>query len=238
MENQCQRRADFRMKPRRWPVLLASGFALAILLWLGVWQVQRLAWKEALIAEMDANLGQPPVTFAEAVAAGPPDNRKLRVNGRFEGQVLRKITAGNGGPGFDIIQAFVTEAGNVMLVARGISAEGQAVPPVAGATNIVGIMKRHDGGQGRFDPDNDAAANRWYWWDVAAMAQASHGKAVSHADLVLHLLPGSPGTEGLFVAPPKAGLRNNHLGYAITWFGLAAVLVVMTGVFLRGRNKT
>ncbi len=50
--------------------------------------------------------------------------------------------------------------------------------------------------------------------------------------VVVNLVAASPGTEGLYVEAPKANLRNNHLGYAITWFGLAAVLVVMTGVFL------
>ena len=61
---------------------------------------------------------------------------------------------------------------------------------------------------------------------------------------VVHLVPGSPGTEGLFVEQPKANLRNNHLGYAITWFGLAAVLAMISGIFIfqnrhskRARNE-
>ena len=210
------------MKPRLWPVLLASGVGLVILLWLGVWQVQRLQWKEALIAEMDSQLA----------------NGKMSLAGKFDGQPLRKITTLNGGPGFEIIQAFTMEDGGSMLVVRGIAGEGQSPPPLENPIIITGITKTHDGGQGLFDPDNDATANRWYWWDVPAMYQASAGAAVRHATEVLHLLPVSPGTEGLFVEQPKANLRNNHLGYAVSWFGLAAVLVVMTGVFLRQRHKT
>jgi surfeit locus 1 family protein len=102
---------------------------------------------------------------------------------------------------------------------------------------ITGILRRH-AARATFDGDNDVAGNRWYWWDVPAMqAAALPGKAAA-TPLVLHLVQGSPGTEGLTVAPPKAELRNNHLGYAITWFGLAAALVAVTAVFLRQRaNK-
>jgi len=207
------------MKPQVWPVLLSSGIGVVILLWLGVWQMQRLQWKEALLAEMEAQLG----------------NRKLHLTGKFDGLALRKISTLKGGPGFEIIQAFSKTDGGAVLVVRGIAGEGQSPPPLEVAIEVTGIIKPHDGGQGLFDPDNDAMANRWYWWDVPAMYQASAGVAARHAVEVLHLLPGSPGTEGLFVEQPEASLRNNHLGYAITWFGLAAVLVVMTGLFLRQR---
>lgn len=227
------------MKRRLWPVLLFSGIGLAILLNLGVWQVRRLAWKEALIARMEASLNAGPVSLALATAAGSdPDQAVVRVSGSFTGMPLRRMTALNGGPGWEIVQSFTTFEGAPLLVARGTAAENQSAAASPSPAEIVGILRRHASRRGFFDPDNDAAGNRWYWWDVPAMSLASGGAAARHADLVLHLLPGSPGTEGLFVGQPRASLRNNHLGYAITWFGLAVVLLVMTAVFLRQRNKT
>ena len=69
--------------------------------------------------------------------------------------------------------------------------------------------------------------------DVSAMLETLlPGLRAPEGSLEFRLLPGSPGTEGLVVDPPKAALRNNHLGYAITWFGLAAVLAVMAGIFV------
>ena len=60
-------------RPRAWPVLLAAGVGLAILLSLGIWQVQRLAWKEGLIAAIDQALAAEPVSLAEALARSDPD---------------------------------------------------------------------------------------------------------------------------------------------------------------------
>jgi surfeit locus 1 family protein len=192
-------------KRRIWPVLLASGIGVVILVTLGVWQVQRLQWKEALMAQIEQGLSAAPVDLA---------------------------------PGWDIIQALTTADGAGLLVLRGVAGETQALPVESSdQIQVTGILRSHAAGQGLFDPDNDMAGNRWYWWDVAAMYLASEGKAARHADLVLHLLPGSPGTEGLVVEPPKANLRNNHLGYAITWLGLAGALVVVTGVFMHQRTK-
>ncbi len=227
------------MRRRLWPVLLVTGIGLAILLKLGVWQVQRLAWKEALIAKMEASLSAEPVSLARATAAGSdPDQAVVRVSGSFTGKSLRRITTLNGGPGWEIVQSFTTAESAALLVARGVAAENQSTIADPGPVEIIGVLRRHPSRRGFFDPDNDAGGNRWYWWDLPAMALASGGAAARHSDLVLRLLPGSPGSGGLFVEQPRASLRNNHLGYAITWFGLAAVLLVMTGVFLRQRNKT
>lgn len=224
------------MKPRLWPVLLAAGLGLAILLSLGAWQVKRLAWKQELIAATDRALAAEPVDLAVALARPDPDFTKVGITGTFEDRSLRLLTARSGGAGWEIVQGFTTTAGQSLLVARGVAADGVDVPAAAGPKEITGILRRH-GVRATFDADNDVAANRWYWWDVTAMLTAAMGHRTAATDLVLHLVPGSPGTEGLIVDPPKASLRNNHLGYAITWFGLAAALLVVTAVFVWRRGK-
>jgi surfeit locus 1 family protein len=218
------------MRRALWPVLLFSAIGLGILLSLGVWQVQRLAMKEALIARIDQQLEQPPRTLEEVRTTDLPFS-KLQLTGHFTGPHLRKISTLDGGPGWNVLQVFTLPDGKVLLVDRGIIGEGQPIPNVVGEQTIVGIILLHDGGQGRFDPSNTPANNLWYWWDVTAMLGDDATLSALPPNQVLHLMPTSAGTEGLHVDPPKANLRNNHLGYAITWFGLAAVLAVMTGVF-------
>lgn len=222
-------------RPRLWPVLLAAAIGLAILLTLGTWQVQRLHWKQGLIAAIDAAIAAGPVPLPQALAKPDPDFTKVTVEGVFTGPALRRLSAMPGGAGWEVVQGFTTAAGARLLVSRGVAGETQVPPESPGALTLTGILRRH-GGRAAFDGANDAAGNRWYWWDVPAMQAAALGERAT-TDLVLHLLPGSPGSEGLFVAPPKADLRNNHLGYAITWYGLAAALAAVTAVFLWPRAR-
>jgi surfeit locus 1 family protein len=230
------------MKRSVWPVLLASGLGLAILLSLGVWQVKRLAWKEALLAEIDAAIAADPIPFDQAIekflAGEAIAFRKVKAKGRFAPRdPLRLLSSSNGAPAWTLVQGFEQTTGAPVLANRGKLPQDAALPPADDKEiEIVGLVHWHDEGRGFFDVDNEPDENRWYWWDVVAM---SNQFSATHADpnyIVLDLVPGSPGTEGLAVDPPKANLRNNHLGYAITWFGLAGVLVVMTGLLLY-RNK-
>ena len=197
------------MKTRIWPILLASAMALVLLLWLGMWQVQRLAWKNELIANFDKT--------------------KITLTGQFADDVpLRLLSTHEGGPAWQLLQKFGEQNGRTILVSRGKLPQNSPTPANIKTTiTIVGHLQKHDEGRGIFDVDNNPAENLWYHWDLDAMTATT-----SHNGEVLHLIPGSPGTEGLFVDAPRSELRNNHLGYAITWFGLAAVLVVMTGLFV------
>ncbi len=232
-----------RATPRLWPVLLAAGVGLLILLSLGVWQVQRLAQKNAMIAAIDASLASPPVPLDEALAGFLDgkniDYRKVKALGHFAPrEPLRLIATLGGGPAWELVHGFEQPNGAPVLVNRGRIAEGKALPPpVPGEVEIVGLVHWHDKGRGVFDVDNKPNENRWYWWDVVAMSQQFSATHLDPNYVVLDLIPGSPGTEGLQVDPPKANLRNNHLGYAITWFGLAAALLAVTGVFLWTRGK-
>jgi surfeit locus 1 family protein len=202
------------MKQRVWPILLASGLGFALLLWLGVWQMQRLAWKNELIANFDKT--------------------KITVTGRFfDSPPLRLLSTYQGGAAWQVLQGFKTDDGKNILVSKGKVPQNTALPASTTATlTLSGHMQNHNKGRGFFDVDNNPAENLWYHWDVDAML----GQTSNNGE-VLQLISGSPGTEGLFVDPPKSELRNNHLGYAITWFGLAAALLVMTGVFVRSRAK-
>lgn len=225
-------------------MLLAAGIGLAILLSLGVWQVKRLAQKNAMIAAIDASIAAAPISLDKALndflKGEVIDFRKVKALGHFAPrEPLRMIATLNGGPAWELVHGFDQPNGAAVLVNRGRIADAKPLPPPPpGDVEIVGLIHWHDKGRGMFDGDNRPNENLWYWWDVEEMSRQFSATHLDPNYVVLDLIPGSPGTDGLFVEQPRANLRNNHLGYAITWFGLAAALVVVTGVFLRGRNKT
>jgi surfeit locus 1 family protein len=232
------------MKRRVWPVLLAAAIAFAMLMALGVWQVQRLAWKQGLIAAIDQAMRAEPVPLDEAIAqllAGKSINfAKVKAKGSFvQSEPLRLLSSSEEGPSWTLVQGFQQPNGTAVLVNRGKVGQDRQLPPAPlDSVEIVGHVHLHDQGKGFFDVENNREQNQWYWWDVAAMSKAVWATQSNPNLIVIDPLPDTPGTEGLVVDPPKANLRNNHLGYAITWFGLAAVLVVMTGLFARGIVRT
>ena len=231
------------MRPRIWPILLASALGLVLLLSLGTWQLQRLARKNALIAEYDKAIGSEPITLDQAVEkflkGQRIDGMKVKAIGKFAARdPLRLLASTPQGPAWELVHGFEVSSGSAVLVNRGKINHGQDFPSPTGAiVEIVGHIVWHDEGRGSFDVENKPDANEWYWWDVVAMTNEFSATHLNPNYIVLNLVKGSPGTEGLYVEAPKANLRNNHLGYAITWFGLAAALVVMTGLFIRSRTK-
>jgi surfeit locus 1 family protein len=232
------------MKPRIWPILLASGIGLAILLALGVWQVKRLAWKNALIASVEASLKGEPVSLGKVLDRWDSDEdvsyTKVSESGHFlPGHDILVLTTANGGAAWSVVRAFIIkespydgDIAEIVLVDCGKSLSQTPSPPPIGEVTVEGVVRFHPGYKGFFDPANNPDAKQWYWWDIPAMLKAIPSNGSKLDLFAVSLLPNSPGTEGLIVEPPKVELRNNHLGYAITWFGLAAALLVMTGVFV------
>ena len=232
-------------KPRIWPVALTAACAFAVLVVLGFWQLQRLQWKQALLSEIVSRLSDEPVTLQAAMdrlpAGQPVEFFKVAVRGSFRHQAeARMLAVFDGGPGWEIITPVATGDGLYILVDRGLA-------PDAGLENInrptepvelLGILRGHQSGRGMFSPDNDAANGIWYWWDVPAMLQASKPPTgLKPVPLILHLMPmhqdrGLP--QPVFA---EAGLTNNHLQYAMTWFALALVLLAVAGLYIRGQMK-
>ncbi len=217
---------------------IAVAIMTAILIGLGVWQVDRLHWKLDLIATMDRKMHAAPVAVdgAGAPFAWLPQNDYARVslNGRFDNSKEAYIfTTGPGGiPVYHVLTPFTTDAGHAYLVDRGmvpIDKRDPASRPqgqVEGGAHIVGIWRTPDG-PGLFTPAPDVAHRVWYARDIKAIAASEH---VSLAAPVVIEADATPNPGGW----PQGGqtvvdLPNNHLSYAITWFGLAAGLI---GVYL------
>ncbi len=230
------------MKTRLWPIILASVIGIAILLSLGVWQVNRLAQKEALISTLETRLSAKQISLSEALAKQEKgeDIEYLKVS--FAGlpdskNVFRKVTSMNGEPGWEIIAPFRTDDGSLVLVDLGAVATSQSFTPAETKQTIEGIVRFHNKGRGFFDNDNDVAKNIWYWWDVPAMlGKLNHIAAIHAAPFILQKLPTAE-NEVPLAELPKVELANNHLGYAITWFGLAAALAGVTGFYIFSLRK-
>jgi surfeit locus 1 family protein len=230
--------ADAR-PPRLWPILLATLIGTAILVTLGVWQVQRLQWKEALLAQLAANAAASPMSLAdaEAAAAGGRDMEFVRVTfpGTYRHEGWKKMIATyQGGQGWTIITPAASRDGHAVIVDRGrIPGNLEDFDRPEGEVEIEGVLRTQRRGKGYFDPDNDPKSNLWYWWDVPAMLQASGLPAdLKPFPYVVQLVPSAVASKFPEPEEAKANLANNHLGYAITWFGLALTLLGVAGFYI------
>ena len=223
--------------PRR-PValLVAAGVVFLVLVALGIWQVQRLAWKTDLIARVDARVA------AEAVPAPGPaewagltaenaEYRRVTVTGEYapDSDVLVQAVTERG-PGFWVMTPLTTDSGWTLLVNRGFVAGDRRDdrPLPAGAQTVTGLLRLSQPG-GAFLRANDPGAGRWYSRDTQAIA----------ATLGLpEVAPYFIDAERMGEGQPIGGLtviafRNHHLSYALTWFAMAGGLVVLTVFALR-----
>lgn len=227
--------------PRIWPVLAATVVGLAILITLGVWQVQRLQWKEALLAQLAANAAAPPTSLAQAAQRPDPEFVKVSFTGAYAHDVAKKMMATfEGGQGWTVITPAVTADGYAVMVDRGrIPGQlGEAFDKPEGEVQIEGVIRTYPHGQAMFDPENDLKANIWYWWDVPSMlASSGLPQGLKPYPYVVQLVPSAAAAPFPRPDEPKAKLANNHLGYAITWFGLAATLLAVAGFYLHGQRK-
>jgi surfeit locus 1 family protein len=220
-------------RPRLWPTLAALG-VLAVLLALGTWQVERLHWKEALIAAREAQLAAPPEPLpARTEDWRAWDFRRVTVTGEFEHdqEQLFGVAAIDGRVGHQVLTPLVRADGPAVLVDRGWVPADQAHPAARrqgqseGTVEITGIARYRGADRpGWFTPDNEPERGLWYGYDLRALEAA----------VGLELLPvvveadATPNPGGL----PLGGrtrlvLPNNHLQYAITWYGLAAGLLAI-----------
>lgn len=221
-------------------LLVLAALAVAALCGLGVWQLQRLAWKEALIAERAARLQSPPLPLAEAIdrarTGGDVDHLMVRLEGRFAPQTLRQFSTRGGPAAWELVSPFISTAGEVVLVARGALADGEKILPLPpeGLVTLEGVVRRHEL-RGVFTPENAPEKNQWYWWDIPAMARAAGLPEQPGPVLAVDQL--RPAPPGLAPLAPMLNLSNRHLGYALTWFGLAATLIAVTAAYvLAGRR--
>ncbi len=227
---------------RLWPLALTSAIGIAILCSLGTWQIFRLAEKTKLIANLEARMAAAPITLSEALERKAKDEDieylKVTSQGRSDWpHALNKITSSDGRPAWEIIVPFTSTDGTFVLVDAGAAPEKMSSREAA-PEDITGVIRLHHKGRGFFDNDNDVVANTWYWWDVPEMLATVGAPADAKvATFIVQKLPSLDTTLPPIAQKPKVELNNNHLGYAITWFGLAAALLGVSSFFARSLVK-
>ena len=206
----------------------------AVLVSLGLWQVQRLAWKEAIIARAEAMLAEAPVELPLLLDPVADRYRAVQVTGRFTGEEAQVLTSlRDEGPGFLVIAAYQTAAGRRILVDRGFVPEvAKTTPRPAKVAAVLGNLAWPDDVNSS-TPPYDTARAIWYGRDLAGIS------AELATEPVLIIAREATGDSILPQPVTTAGFRNDHLNYAITWFSLAAVWAGMTAYLLwRIRART
>ncbi|WP_062223242.1 SURF1 family protein [Aureimonas sp. D3] len=228
-------------------LLLLSLPLIALLVGLGVWQVERRAWKLDLIAKVEARVhapasDAPPKAQWAEVNASNDEYRHVSLTGTFlnDKETLVQALTDLGG-GFWVLTPLQAADGSITLVNRGFvpqekrDASTRPAGQITGEETVEGLLRMSEPGGGLLRA-NDPATDRWYSRDVAAIA-ARRGLvnvAPYFVDADATPNPGGYPVGGLTVVR----FNNNHLVYALTWFSLAIMLAGATISALRhDRNK-
>jgi surfeit locus 1 family protein len=229
--------------------LAILGAAFVILMSLGTWQVERLHWKEALIAEIEARRAAPPISTDAAAAivgkGGDVDYTAISAKGHFDNaHEFYFLATSDGQPGFYVYVPLLTESGKAVLVNRGFVPEQLKDPArrsdgqLQDEVTVTGLARaRLAEKPSSLVPENEPANDLYFWKDMDAMASKA---GIDRA----HLLPffidadNSPNPGGY----PQGGvtqidLPNSHLSYAMTWYGLALVMLVIAVLAFRKQAR-
>ncbi|MBQ0749844.1 MAG: SURF1 family protein, partial [Roseovarius sp.] len=208
---------------------LIFGIAgVAVLVGLGKWQVERLAWKEDILADIAAHISADPVALPEMVEPERDRYLPVAVTGQIGDAALRVLVSQKQvGAGYRVISALETEGRRVLLDRGFVKVSADIPAPPEGEITVTGNLHWPDERLSS-TPENDVAGNIWFARDIAQMAEVLGTEPVL---LVAREL--SVPEAGMSPLPvDTSGIPNDHLSYAITWFSLAAIWASMTGVFI------
>ncbi|SPH24971.1 hypothetical protein DEA8626_04004 [Defluviimonas aquaemixtae] len=220
------------------PALVIGAAGIAVLMALGFWQARRLAWKEGVIAAIEAQIAADPVPLSSIATPMRESDlyRPVTVAGRTTGEELLVLSGKKGqGAGYEVIAVFETAEGARILIDRGFipeTARSDPRPPVA--LSVTGNLHWPEETDS-FTPPPDARTGLWFARDVAAMSESLGTLPVL---VVARQIEGD--AQGIVPVPVgTSAIPNDHREYAITWFSLAAVWAGMTGFLLwRIRQRT
>ncbi|NKB56097.1 MAG: SURF1 family protein [Alphaproteobacteria bacterium] len=229
-------------RPQFWPTL-TTALMLIALLGLGTWQVQRHGWKSDLIEKLHSR--------SEAAAVELPDGpsapdvfefQRVRLTGTFlhdqEFHLIGRSLRGN--PGVHVLTPLRRADGKgYAIVDRGWvpfdrrAPENRAAGQIQGEVTFEGIVRLAKG-PGIFTPENDPKGNNWYFVEPKLMARIAGLDALPD----YYVLSGAKNIPGGYPVTKqwRLDIRNNHAEYAITWYLMAVVLIVIYIVYHRQKT--
>ena len=229
----------------RWRVAFAAllVFAFCGFVVLGVWQLQRMAWKHDLIARVDARIHAAAVPAPSrvqwpAITEADHGYRRIRVAGNFlQDRLVRTQAVTELGGGFWLLQPLQADNGDYVLVNRGFVPAGATASRASRGRVVVEGLLRISEPEGGFLRRNVPEQDRWYSRDVVAIARRQGLPAARVAPFFIDAdaEPGFPGW-------PRGGMtvvkfRDPHLSYALTWFGMALLTLVAAGVLVASERR-
>jgi len=210
---------------------IACAILFAILCGLGAWQLERLQWKLKLIETVNGHMAAAPVSLDRITAMTPDEAqyRRVTLTGRFDhAHEAYVFTTDAGAAVYHVLTPFRVDDGKVLMVDRGEVPKEMLAPAArasgnpSGEVQVTGVWRAPDA-PGAFTPPADVSKRIWYARDLAAIAAADRltlsAPVVVEADAAPN--PGGWPRGGQTVV----SFRNQHLSYAVTWFGLAIVLL-------------
>lgn len=223
-------------------ISLVALFGIAGLMWLGIWQVERRAWKLDLISRVESRVHATPGPAPgpadwPSITANNDEYRRVTVSGHFlhDRETLVMAVTDEGG-GYWVMTPLKTATGFEVLVNRGFvptekkERETRLAGEIDGNVTVTGLLRMTEP-KGAFLRGNDISADRWYSRDVDAIAikRGLDNYAPYFIDADATPNPGGYPVGGLTVIK----FPNNHLVYALTWFALALMLAAAYVRFLR-----
>lgn len=234
--------ADVRNNRFPWVLTLASALVFAALIALGLWQVQRLQWKLGLIAEAEAAASRPP-TPLPARTVDLPEFQKVVLDCDFGDAAYRQVelqSIHDGRPGVRLITTCHGRLVDLGFMDEGVSARPPQAsfrtPRLPGSypTVIAEIRDTPRPNAMALPPEN----GRFFARDNRAIGAALGLSVPAPSQTLYAVTPAFPEFRALQPSAPPAAFSNNHLGYAITWFGLALALLGVYVALLRRKLKS
>ncbi len=213
--------------------IIFGVFGVSILLSLGFWQVQRLAWKTDLLTAINERLNQPAVALPAKVDKKNNQYLKVYVTGVFKSGEIHNLTSQKfKGPGFKIISPFIAESGQTLLVDRGFTKEIFKNYSKSIETTYIEGNLLWPNEVDSFTPAPNRNKNIWFARDIEKMSNYLKTEPI----LLVATRENQPDK---FIEPEPISLNipNNHLQYAITWFSLSGIWFFMTIYFFWSRLK-
>jgi surfeit locus 1 family protein len=232
-----------KFKPKPIPTFITIA-GLILLLSLGTWQMKRLEWKNSHIQQINEKAKMPAVFLPEQINDLQENKyRRVKVVGKFDHDKEVHLFVGSrsprGRPGYQILTPLKRQNGSYILIDRGwveadIKArENRPETLIEGEVEIEGLIHLGET-PGRFTPENDITKNLWFWIDIEAIEKYA---GINLQKFYVRALKKDKKDVYPIASQEFIKIRNDHLQYAITWYSLAFILLVIYFIYHRKQDK-
>ena len=216
--------------------VLFTVFSLAgtaVLLWLGNWQLDRLAWKQTVLDQIDQRIVAPAVPLPRNPHSTEDTYLPVRADGWFGQKYIRVLVSQKHiGAGYRVISVFIT-GGRRIMVDRGFIDLSESLEVQENQAVIVQGNLHWPDEVDAFTPAPDLERNIWFARDVRALSEALQTQPI--LIVASQISPPNQNIEPLQI--DSSAIPNDHLQYAVTWFSLAAIWIMISGAFLWRSQK-